>query len=82
MGHVTLRSLQDLDIARHLGAHSTLALPQNAVASMLDRSSCNLQRLRLFCVGFNSDELVTILQARHTLVELVIHEPTSPMVTK
>jgi hypothetical protein len=79
---LTLRALHDLDIARPLGADSTLTLPQNAVASMLDRSSCNLQRLRLFCVGFTSDELVTILQAQPSLVELVIHEPTSPIVSK
>ena len=78
----TLRALQDLDIARPLSTDFTLVLPQNAVASMLDRSSCNLQRLRLFWVGFTSDELVAILQAQPSLVELVIHEPTSPIVTK
>jgi len=79
---LTLRALQDLDIARPLDAGSTMTLPQNAVASMLDRSSCNLQRLRLFCVGFTSNELVVILQAQPSLVELVIHEPTSSIVTK
>jgi len=79
---LTLRALQDLDIARPFDAGSTVTLPQNAVASMLDRSSCNLQRLRLFRVGFTSDELVVILQAQPSLVELVIHEPTSPIVTK
>jgi hypothetical protein len=79
---LTLRALQDLDIARPLDAGSTVTLPQNAVASMLDRSSCNLQRLRLFDVGFTSDELVVILQAQPSLIELVIHEPTSPIVTK
>jgi hypothetical protein len=79
---LTLRALQDLDIARPLGVDSTPALPENAVASMLDRSSCNLQRLRLFCVGFTSDELVAILQAQPSLVELVVHEATSLIVTK
>jgi hypothetical protein len=79
---LTLRALQDLDIARPLSADATLVLPQNAVASMLDRSSCNLQRLRLCCVGLTSDELIAILQAQPSLVELVIYEPTSPIVTK
>jgi hypothetical protein len=79
---LTLRALRDLDIARPLGAGSTLTLPRNAVASMLDRSSCNLQRLRLFCVQFTGDELVVILKAQPSLVELVVHEPTSPIVTK
>jgi hypothetical protein len=79
---LTLRALQDLDIALPLSACPTIALPQNAVASMLDRSSCNLQRLRLSCVGFTSDELVAILQAQPSLVELVIHESRSPTVTK
>ena len=81
---LTLRSLQDLDIALALGEY-TLTLPQTAVASMLDRSSCNLQRLRLFRVGFTSRELIAILQAQPSLVELVIHEPSeisSPIVTK
>jgi hypothetical protein len=79
---LTLRALRDLDIAGPSRSNPSLVLPQNAVASMLDRSSCNLQRLRLFCVGFTSDELVAILQAQPSLVELVIHEPTSPIVSK
>ena len=79
---LTFRALQDLDIVRPLAENATLALPQNAVASMLDRSSCNLQRLRLFRIGISGDELVAILQAQPSLVELVIHEPTSPIVTK
>jgi hypothetical protein len=79
---LTLRALHDLDISRPLGADSILVLPQNAVASMLDRSSCNLQRLRLCCVELASDELIAILQAQPSLIELVIHEPTSPIVTK
>jgi len=81
---LTLRALQDLDITQPLGAGFALTLPQNAVASMLDRSSCNLQRLRLFWVGFtsSSNELVAILRAQPSLVELVIHESTSPIVTK
>jgi len=80
--NLTLRALQDLDIAGPLGAKQTPALPQNAVASMLNRSSCNLQRLRLFCIRFCSHELIEILQAQPSLVELVIYEPTSPIVTK
>jgi hypothetical protein len=77
---LTLRALQDLDISAE--STLTLTLPQNVVASMLDRSSCNLQRLRLFRVGFTSDELIVILQAQPSLAELVIHEPTTPIVTK
>jgi hypothetical protein len=78
----TLRALRDLDIAGPSGSISILTLPQNAVASMLDRSSCNLQRLRLSTVQFDSDELVAILQAQPSLVELVIHEPSLRIVTK
>lgn len=79
---LTLRALQDLDVSQPLDADSTLVLPQNAVASMLDRSSCNLQRLRLCYVELTSDELITILQAQPSLVELVVREPTSLIVTK
>ena len=49
--HIEEHALQDLDITQPLGAGFVLTLPQNAVASMLDRSSCNLQHLHLFWVG-------------------------------
>ena len=48
-------NLQDLNLAWSLSADSTLMLPQNAVALMLDRSSCNLQHWHLFVVGSTSN---------------------------
>jgi len=49
---------------------------------MLDRSSCNLRRMRLSRINLTDDELVVLLQGLHSLVELIIHEDASPMITE